>query len=262
MFWFVTLLLVQFAAIACLANAKLFLVGLLAIPETLILVIWSYIDAFLCARKSDARLLFSKRWPRYAVGFLLLFSTPFVSPWALASEWLANHLKDRYVEGFVMSGQSMMPGLVPRDRFVIHKQAAWGRWNLVVFHHPDYENQNIILRVVGLPGERIEISEGKLLIDDELAEMPESVGEYISYRYHSQQHVYLDGQWGAGCNGNPITLGENEYYLLGDNSRIARDSRLWETPVGNHQLGALPRENIKGTVTAIYWPPDRVRSLR
>lgn len=155
----------------------------------------------------------------------------------------------------------MMPALSPSDRFVMHKQEKWGRWSLVVIHHPDYPNSNISLRVAGLPGEKIEIFDGQLLVDEESVEIPKSVGTYISYHYRSQNNSSLDGKPGAGCKGNPIILEDDEYYLLGDNSRIALDSRLWETPIANHQLGALPHENIKGTITAIYWPPSRIRSF-
>jgi len=63
-----------------------------------------------------------------------------------------------------------------------------------------------------------------------------------------------------GGTGHPITLGPDEYYLLGDNSPASLDSR-WFHPLPNHQPGALPRNQIQGPLTAIYWPPHRIHRL-
>jgi hypothetical protein len=69
------------------------------------------------------------------------------------------------------------------------------------------------------------------------------------------------GEAGNGCEGNPIALGPDEYFLLGDNSAGAMDARCWELPVGSHPVGALPAESIIGVAKGIYWPPGRWRSL-
>ena len=56
-----------------------------------------------------------------------------------------------------------------------------------------------------------------------------------------------------------MVLGPDEYFILGDNSPVAADSRYWRKPVPGHQPGALPAGRIVGRVTAIYWPPSRWR---
>jgi hypothetical protein len=56
-------------------------------------------------------------------------------------------------------------------------------------------------------------------------------------------------------------LGADEYYVLGDNSLLARDSRYWNIAAPGHQPGALPRANILGRATWVYWPPKHWRRL-
>jgi type IV secretory pathway protease TraF len=61
-----------------------------------------------------------------------------------------------------------------------------------------------------------------------------------------------------GCWGRPITLGPDEYFLLGDNNRFSYDARLWP-PYEDHQPGATPRDQLCGRVVGIVWPPGRWR---
>jgi hypothetical protein len=59
-----------------------------------------------------------------------------------------------------------------------------------------------------------------------------------------------------GCWGKPITLGSDEYFLLGDNTAISDDARFWPS-IDDRQPGATPRSHIFGRVVAIVWPPQR-----
>jgi len=68
----------------------------------------------------------------------------------------------------------------------------------------------------------------------------------------------------TGCMGNPIQLGHDEYYMLGDNSRYSFDSRFWPGPTAKYegaQIGAVPRRAIVGVARMIYWPPRRMKML-
>ena len=65
-----------------------------------------------------------------------------------------------------------------------------------------------------------------------------------------------------GSNGEPVVLGEDEYFVLGDFSLQSMDSRLWETGAAGHPAFAVPKSHMRGVVTHVYWPPECWRILR
>ena len=107
------------------------------------------------------------------------------------------------------------------------------------------------MRLVGLPGEKVEIVAGKVQINDAAVNPPAAVPVY-------QGKVRFGNN---GCEGHPITLGPDEYYMLGDNTAVAYDSRWWDTAVPGHQPGAVPAGDVIGVATTVYWPPQHWRTL-
>ena len=103
------------------------------------------------------------------------------------------------------------------------------RGEIIVFEFPDKNPNNprkdFVKRVVGLPGETIRIHHGEVLVDEQLLDEP-----YLAENGRSNSHE--------------ITLGEGEYYVLGDNRNHSSDSRAW---------GVVPKENVKGKVWMVYW---------
>jgi signal peptidase I len=81
------------------------------------------------------------------------------------------------------------------------------------------------------------------------------------FELRGRDHDWLQGAGGWGTLHNPILLGSNEYFMLGDNSAASKDSRLWDT-LGPHlslrgeevQLGTVPRDQIIGKAFFVYWP--------
>jgi hypothetical protein len=69
-----------------------------------------------------------------------------------------------------------------------------------------------------------------------------------------------DDLWGSAAK--PAKLGSDEYFVLGDFSACAKDSRLWQQGAPGHPPYAVPASYIVGVVTHIYWPPSRCRALR
>jgi signal peptidase I len=137
------------------------------------------------------------------------------------------------------------------------------RWSIVVLESPESGPlSRIPRRIVGLPGETIELVGGQIQVDGQPVTPAPGMPVCIDRSYFGRYDGSLRGKPGAGCEGNPIHLGPDEYYVLGDSSVTAIDSRLWETPAEGHQLGALPRDHIIGRVTAVYWPPNRWRLFR
>ena len=107
---------------------------------------------------------------------------------------------------------------------------------------PPGMEQFYVKRVIGLPGERIEIRGGAIHADG--VRLGENDGippiEYVNLSPNfPHQAQKQDGAY---------VVGEDEYFVLGDNSLISADSRVW---------GNVPAENIDGKVTKIYWPPSR-----
>ena len=109
-----------------------------------------------------------------------------------------------------------------------------GRGEIIVFSYPVDPSKDFVKRVIGLPGETVEVRSGAVFIDgDELKE------PYL------QRH---DGSYAAAR-----TLGEKEYYVIGDNRRNSNDSRAW---------GVVPEENILGKVWIVYWPWEDIHFVK
>ncbi|MFZ5832691.1 MAG: signal peptidase I, partial [Planctomycetota bacterium] len=133
--------------------------------------------------------------------------------------------------------------LVPPARFSVDKVRGSKRWDLVVFRYPVDPTTYYVKRVVGMPGERVEIREGGIWINGKWAALPRELAGL----------EYTDGSQGGYRPPEFVTswqLTDNEYIVLGDFSAKSSDSRLW---------GPVPTENMVGVVQCIYWPPARCR---
>jgi len=101
------------------------------------------------------------------------------------------------------------------------------RGDVIVFHAPVQPPRDFVKRVIGLPGETVELRSGATYINGARLEEP-----------------YLQGG-GFSSSANPLTLGGNEYYVMGDNRSSSHDSRDW---------GPAPLDTIVGKVWFVYWP--------
>jgi signal peptidase I len=138
---------------------------------------------------------------------------------------------------YVASG-SMQPTLEVNDRLMVDKLSyRWSnpeRGDIIVFSPTqELKRQNLrdtfIKRVIGLPGEKVEIKGGRVYINDKL--LPE--------KYIAENLVY---QWG------PVSVPPNSYLVMGDNRDNSYDGRYW---------GFVPRDNIIGKAVVRFWSPDR-----
>ena len=245
-----------------LANARLVLLALVLCLACVGMFILVCVDAFLQGLRST-RPMFARAWMRCAIGGMVILINFHYGPLMVVLLPVANYMHEHHVEAFVLSGMSMSPTMLPGDRFLAHKRTDRPRWSLVVITHPDYQSAApAVRRIVGLPGETIELIDGEVYVNGRVTKRPESVGRYAQKERQGRLNYRLRGTLGAGCTGNPIKLEVGEYYLLGDNTHHAYDSRLWELRVDGHQLGALPCEYVRSRVTTIYWPPSRWRIFR
>ncbi len=115
------------------------------------------------------------------------------------------------------------------------------RGDVIVFHAPRRAgmDRDFVKRVIGLPGERVEIRDGKVYINDEEFSDPYLKGSDLSGD--------MDCVLSTGLN--DCLLGEDEYFVLGDNRDRSSDSRSW---------GPVPLSNVIGKVWFIYWPPSKL----
>ncbi|MDP2043793.1 MAG: signal peptidase I [Candidatus Omnitrophota bacterium] len=115
------------------------------------------------------------------------------------------------------------------------------RGDVVVFIYPEDKKKDFIKRLVGLPGESVEIKGGSIYINDKPAQEP--VFKRIYY--------YNRGDFGA--EGRKLIVPKDSYFVLGDNSASSKDSRYW---------GFVPKDNLLGEALIIYWPLYRIRVIK
>jgi len=115
------------------------------------------------------------------------------------------------------------------------------RGDVVVFIYPEDKKKDFIKRLVGLPGETVEIKGGSIYINDKPA------AEAIFNR------IYYFNKGDFGSPGQKIVVPGNSYFVLGDNSASSKDSRYW---------GFVTKDDLLGQAMIIYWPPQRIRVIR
>jgi signal peptidase I len=115
------------------------------------------------------------------------------------------------------------------------------RGDVIVFKYPVEPERDFIKRVIGLPGETIEVKDKKVYVDGKLLDEP-----YVHFlqppsgnsEFHEVTSFDVRDRYG------PVTVPPNQYFVMGDNRDNSQDSRYW---------GFLPRENVKGKALVIYW---------
>jgi signal peptidase I len=128
---------------------------------------------------------------------------------------------------------------------------------LIVFRFPADPSVNYVKRLVGLPGEQLEIRDGGIWINGERLEPPESIR---GIRYSPT--IEWNGQIHSGPGSDPVTLGPDEYFVLGDFVDQSADSRFWERGAPGHPPYAVPESHLVGVDINTYWPPSRWKSFR
>jgi len=133
---------------------------------------------------------------------------------------------------FIVKGQSMEPNFEDSNYLIVDELSYRfrdpQRGEVVVFRYPRNVSQRFIKRIIGLPGEKIEIEASVVMVDGKI--LDES--EYFPSGVQTLGNIQ-------------ISLDENEYFVLGDNRISSFDSRQW---------GTLPRKNIIGRVLIRAWP--------
>ena len=153
---------------------------------------------------------------------------------------IGDHLLvNKFVFGPAMSGV---------ERAVLPAKAI-ARRDVVVFKYPEDPERDFIKRVIGLPGDKIEVRRKRVFVNDQ------PLDEHDVYYIGEPPPPLTDS--GAGetqeSNGDPrewygpVTVPADHYFVMGDNRDNSQDSRYW---------GFLPRDYVKGKALVIYWSYD------
>jgi signal peptidase I len=139
------------------------------------------------------------------------------------------------IEPFYIPSGSMEPTLMINDRIIVSKVSYYlgdpEFGDIVVFKYPKDTSRNFVKRLIGEPGDTVELKDSKLYINGKV--VPESFLP-AGLRYE---------------NFGPIEVPNGQYFMLGDNRNNSEDSRYW---------GFLPEDLIVGKAVFIYWPVDRL----
>jgi len=143
------------------------------------------------------------------------------------------------VQPFIVEGESMEPMFKNNDYLITEKISYRlknpTRGDVIIFHPPEDPSINYIKRIIGLPGDTIEIKDGMVFVND-----------------CALSEFYVDSttQLSLKTPSAPITLKPGEYFVLGDNRNHSRDSR---------EIGAIPRQNIVSKIWFRLLPPSNIR---
>ncbi len=141
-----------------------------------------------------------------------------------------------------VEGTSMMPTLADQERIFINKFTyrlgpnRIDRGDMVVFLFPWDTSKSYIKRIIGVPGDRVEIDEGKVYVNRQPISEPYVPDEY-------RDHLSMQ----------PEVVPVGHYFVLGDHRTSSNDSRAW---------GFVDRKLIYGKAVFVYWPLDKLGTVK
>ena len=131
-----------------------------------------------------------------------------------------------------VDGDSMKNTLKNGDILLLYKLSSIDRFDIIILDE-EKDNEKIIKRVIGLPGETVAIKKGKIYINDKVIDDEYAYGETSDY--------------------NKVTLRDDEYFILGDNRLISKDSRYF---------GPIKDNEIKGKIVFRLFPFTKIGTVQ
>jgi len=142
----------------------------------------------------------------------------------------------------VIPSESMQTTIMKGDRIIgsrlAYKSKDPQRFDIVIFKYPDDPSQLFVKRVIGLPGETVNIVDGKVYINDSEEPLDDSFCPETP-----------EGSFG------PYTVPEGCYFMLGDNRNHSMDSRYWQNPF-------VEEDAIEAEVAVRYWPLNKIGTVK
>ena len=168
---------------------------------------------------------------------------------------LALFIRTFVVQAFKIPTGSMENNLLVGDHLLVNKfvfgpsefplerrllpETQVHRGDIVVFKYPEEPERDFIKRVVGLPGETVELRHKQVYIDGRPLDEP-----YVHFLVPPSTHAQEFAAYDVREQYGPVTVPEGQYFVMGDNRDNSQDSRYW---------GFLPRDFIKGKALMVYW---------
>jgi signal peptidase I len=172
---------------------------------------------------------------------------------------LALFMRTFVVQAFKIPTGSMEPNLLVGDHLLVNKfvfaptvsaveraalpVAPIRRGDIVVFKYPEDPERDFIKRVIGLPGESIELRDRRILVNGKAIDEP--YAHYLPRPEHADTSEITSGD--VRERYGPVVVPAGSVFVMGDNRDNSQDSRYW---------GFLPKEHIKGKALMIYWSFD------
>ncbi len=172
---------------------------------------------------------------------------------ALLRSWPVRGVADLLMAArFVVKGDSMLPNFA-MDQYILvsrlaYRRGAPSRGDVVVLRRPEQPRRNYIKRIVGLPGERVDVVAGRVGINGEVLAEPYLCGTQIGRsegEVSPGDHGFHCGQGLADGGSEAWFLEDSQYFVMGDNRRHSDDSRVF---------GPVARELMVGKAWIRYWP--------
>ena len=193
---------------------------------------------------------------------------------------IALAIRSFLVEPFKIPSGSMIPTLLVGDYVLVNKfaygvrlpvtgtllfgESAPARGDVIVFRWPDDPSQDYIKRVIGLPGDRIQIVDRRLWINGQIVDRidegeyvypsgdpgePRTAERFLERNPEGKEYTILQAKGdtaGPADRRGPWVVPEGHFFMMGDNRDNSRDSRLWQNPF-------VSPEQIKGKAFMIHW---------
>jgi signal peptidase I len=168
---------------------------------------------------------------------------------------LALFIRTFVVQAFKIPTGSMENNLLVGDHLLVNKfvfgpsesslertllpETSVKRGDVVVFKYPEEPERDFIKRVIGLPGETLELRHKQVYINGRPLDEP-----YVHFLVPPSAHAQEFAAYDVREQYGPVTVPPNQYFVMGDNRDNSQDSRYW---------GFLPRDYIKGKALLVYW---------
>ena len=135
---------------------------------------------------------------------------------------------------------SMEPGLEDQERIfinmLVYRLKDIGRGDIIVFRYPRDPRKNFIKRVIGIPGDRVRVTNGRVYLNGQWKPEPYVPEQYLDSRSYAE-----------------IVIPAGSYFVMGDHRTMSNDSR---------EFGPVARDFIYGKAVFGYWPVERLGVLR